>query len=168
MNDNQKNKHTDLQYSYNEMNPHKLYETLVMIRDVFMEFEAPEYTAEGIDEFLRFLEPDEIMAMLDEGKMRIWICNHTETATEADTVVGAIAAGKNHIYLLFVDKKHHRKGIAKRLLEIMIDNYKPTEITVNSSPYAIVIYQKLGFTKTKPEQTENGIRFTPMKKEFDL
>lgn len=35
-------------------------------------------------------------------------------------------------------------------------------MTVNAAPYAIPIYQKLGFNVKDMEQVVNGIRFTPM------
>jgi len=68
--------------------------------------------------------------------------------------------------LLFVSGKHHRRGIAGRLLKIMIEWYKPPVITVNSSPYAVEAYRRLGFTETGPEQLVSGIRFTPMTREL--
>jgi len=151
-------------FIYNEMSRDRLYDTLTLIRDVFMEFEAPDYSEEGIGEFLDFLEPLSITAMLDDGEMRIWTCECE------GRIIGAIAAGERHINLLFVDGEFHRKGIARRLLEVMIESYKPAEITVNSSPYAIEVYKRLGFAATDPEREENGIRFTPMKRNnyYDL
>ena len=145
------------QYIYTELDTDRLYETLTMIRDVFMEFEAPDYSQEGIDEFLRFLEPDEIMEKLENKDLRIWVCE------DSDEIVGAIAANEEHINLLFVAANHHRKGIARQLLEVMKDNYQPSTITVNSSPYAVEAYRKLGFNVTDTEQEIQGIRYTPMK-----
>jgi len=134
-----------------------LYETMELVRDVFMEYEAPDYSDEGIEEFLRFLEPNEIAEKLEEEKMKIWVCSF------GSEIVGMIAAMENHINLLFVSGKHHRKGIARKLLKIMTDFYKPAEITVNSSPYAIEAYRRLGFNETDSEQVVSGIRYTPMK-----
>ncbi|MCL2662029.1 MAG: GNAT family N-acetyltransferase [Oscillospiraceae bacterium] len=145
-------------FVYSELSRDKLYDTLALIRDVFIEFEAPDYSEEGIAEFLDFLEPLSITGMLDDGEMRIWTCEYE------GRIIGAIAAGEKHVNLLFVDGKFHRKGIARRLLEVMIENYKPTEITVNSSPYAVEAYKKLGFVANGSEREENGIRFTPMKR----
>ena len=145
-------------FTYKEMSSDKLYEVLELVRNVFMEYEAPDYTDEGIEEFLRFLDPDEITDMLEEEKMKIWICEYK------DKIVGMIAGRKDHINLLFVSGEHHRKGIARQLLNTMIDHYKPSAITVNSSPYALEAYKRLGFTETAPEKTENGIRFIPMKR----
>ena len=49
------------------------------------------------------------------------------------------------------------------LFEAMKADYEKPEFTVNSSPYAVKIYEHLGFVPTDNEQTVNGIRFTPMK-----
>ncbi|MBU9737013.1 GNAT family N-acetyltransferase [Diplocloster agilis] len=38
-----------------------------------------------------------------------------------------------------------------------------THWKLNSSPYAVPIYKKLGFRNTDTEQLMNGIRYTPMK-----
>ncbi|CCL11870.1 N-acetyltransferase GCN5 [Clostridioides difficile] len=43
------------------------------------------------------------------------------------------------------------------------NKFNLTEITVNSSPYAVEVYHKLGFKDTAVEQIVDGIRFTPMK-----
>ena len=146
----------NMQYTYDEITTDRLYETLELVRDVFMEYEAPDYSEEGIEEFLRFLEPIDIEEKLEEGKMRIWICDC------AGKVVGMIAGLESHINLLFVSGKHHRKGIARALIDIMIENNKPTEMTVNSSPYAIEAYRRLGFVETDTEQEISGIKYTPM------
>jgi len=147
-------------YTYDELDIDRLYETLVMVRDVFMEFEAPDYSEEGIDEFLRFLEPDDILDKLIKNDLRIWTCDF-----EGETV-GMIAACDNHINLLFVKGTHHRKGIARQLVDIMIGFYKPAELTVNSSPYAVEAYKRMGFIETDVEQIVSGIRFIPMKRYF--
>lgn len=73
----------------------------------------------------------------------------------------------DHISLFFVLKEFQRKGIGKELLHIsteicLKDKPNLSQITVNSSPNAIRIYEKLGFAKVGPEQLVNGIIFTPM------
>jgi predicted GNAT family N-acyltransferase len=37
-----------------------------------------------------------------------------------------------------------------------------THVTVNSSPYAVGFYHKIGFTDVREEIEKDGIRFTPM------
>lgn len=38
-----------------------------------------------------------------------------------------------------------------------------TELTLNSSPYGLPFYRRLGFVPQSGEQEKDGIRFTPMK-----
>ena len=85
-----------------------------------------------------------------------------------ETIVGVIAMRPPcHISLLFVDAAYHRQGIAKALYKTVIAHYKkpehPLMVTVNASPYAESIYQRLGFIPTDTEQAVSGIRFIPMK-----
>ena len=48
-------------------------------------------------------------------------------------------------------------------MNIVIDNNENSFITVNSSRYAVPIYQNLGFIKTEEEKEQDGLKFTPMK-----
>jgi len=68
---------------------------------------------------------------------------------------------------MFVDKKHHRKGIARQLYDTVLSeinkNADVAQVTVNSSPYAVNVYERLGFAKTDEQQEhENGIVYVPM------
>ena len=88
-------------------------------------------------------------------------------AVENRVITGLIEVRSySHISLLFVKKEYHRKGIAGELLKSALEKCRQEKsylrfLGVNSSPYAVHIYEKLGFVKTGPEQTINGIRFTP-------
>lgn len=82
-------------------------------------------------------------------------------------LAGVIATrGADHISLLFVRKENHRQGIARTLFDRVVmecrDQNGVNRITVNSSPYAVEVYHRLGFVDTDTEKTINGIRFTPM------
>ena len=85
-----------------------------------------------------------------------------------DIIVGMIAVKDFvHISLLFVDKHYHRQGIARSLFDHIIQICKEKNpslkmITVNSSPYAVDVYHKLGFSNVSSEQVVDGIKFTPM------
>jgi len=65
---------------------------------------------------------------------------------------------------LFVDDRYHKNGIAKNLVSLSIKRAKVTDIGVNSSPYAVDIYKKMGFEQLDEEQEREGIRSIPMKK----
>jgi GNAT superfamily N-acetyltransferase len=132
-----------------------------MIIDCFNEFIAPEYSDEGVTEFEKYVEPNRMRERLAQGNFMI-------VALKREIIVGVIEVRSiNHIALLFVKKKHQHGGIAKKLLELTIRKCKQRRsdvsvIEVNSSPYAIPFYEKLGFMKINGEQLVNGIRFTPM------
>ena len=86
-------------------------------------------------------------------------------AFDKDRLVGVIATREQgtHIALFFVDGEYHRKGIGRKLFERVLQDNKVNYMTVNSSPYAVPVYKKLGFEQTDFEHEKNGLRFTPMK-----
>jgi len=135
-----------------------------LVWNVFEEFEAPSYDKqEGIDEFKKNILPAKIKECVDTGKTFV-ICYK-----ENDEIIGVISVRDNsHIALLFIKKEYHRRGIARQLFKVAIEKCCKIDsdlqvITVNSSVYAVGIYEKLGFVKTNCEQEKDGIRFTPMK-----
>lgn len=128
-------------------------DALALVLDVFMEFEAPVYSSEGIETFKTLLKNKQaISSMIFFG------------AFDKGKIVGVLAMrNSNHISLFFVKKEYHQKGIGKALFNFMLKNTESDNFTVNSSPYAVSIYEKLGFKKLSEEQIEDGIRFTPLK-----
>lgn len=133
-------------------------EPLELVRRVFDEFEAPEYPQEGIREFYNALGDEKYLSELT------MFC-----AFSGEKPVGVIAvrSGGAHIALFFVDKMYQRRGIGGRLFRTVLNNCTADELTVNSSPYAVEIYRRLGFEPTDGEQAVNGIRFTPMKRKVN-
>ena len=78
-------------------------------------------------------------------------------------MIATCSEGK-HITLFFVNGKYHRRGIGKELMQLAVRDNQTGKLTVNSSPYAVEIYKKLGFSPTGPEEISDGIRFTHMEK----
>ena len=146
-----------------KLEPEALEEALALVWEVFAEFEAPEYTQEGIEEFWRFIDLEYMLMQVGEGNMTFW------GAFEDDYLVGVIAfRGLTHISLLFVDGEYHRRGIGTALLKTAVSDNKKLDpefntITVNSSPYAVPFYTALGFKPTDEMLEEDGIKFMPMK-----
>jgi len=76
-------------------------------------------------------------------------------ALDKDTITGMIEVRNyNHISLLYVKKEYLKRGIAKKLLETAIDkslkhNTNISLIEVNSSPFAIQIYEKTGICENR-------------------
>ena len=129
---------------------------LKLVWEVFLEFEAPDYTEEGIKEFRRTLDNNE------------WVNNRDfYGAFEGGKLVGVIATYElSHIALFFVDGKYHRRGIGKALYKKVESLNNKGLFTVNSSPYAYLVYHHLGFVDSDKEQCINGLRFIPMKKDL--
>ncbi|MDE6983508.1 MAG: GNAT family N-acetyltransferase, partial [Lachnospiraceae bacterium] len=92
-------------------------------------------------------------------------------AYDSGSMVGMISLrGETHISLLFVDERYHRMGIGRALIEY-VSGYVLTEeghrsITVNAAPYATGFYHRMGFVDTDVEQTSDGVRYTPMRREI--
>lgn len=104
-----------------------------MVWHVFKEFEAPEYSNEGIQEFQDFIALDTVKERMKNKELLLW------GYWDKNKLVGTIAARPPcHISLLFVDREYHRRGIAKKLYRTVLDFYTENssydEMTVNSSP----------------------------------
>jgi predicted GNAT family N-acyltransferase len=138
-----------------------LLQVTQLVTKMFNQFEAPEYSPEGVSNFLRYNE-------MDAFRKRVKTNHFVLVARNGETIVGVIEMRNNdHICLLFVDAAHHRQGIGKTLLKAAITrctkyNPKVNEITVNSSPFAVPIYQRLGFVPIGREKVQDGIRYIPM------
>lgn len=129
--------------------------------DTFLVYEAPEYSPEGVKNFHDFVKGDELRNMFALGEYRTW------GAFDADNViVGILGIRKHwHISLLFVEQNFHHQKIATRLLDCAFKEAGAENVslmTVNSSPYAVPFYHKLGFKDMDRERTTDGIRYTPM------
>ena len=146
-------------YEVKSLQAEQLTEALSLVWEVFCRFEAPEYSEEGVAEFKNFLNNKEEIGKLD----------FYGAFDAASDIVGVLAMRKpSHISLFFVKAEYHRKGIGRQLFEKMLIDYLLQGIgvfTVNSSPYAVEVYRKLGFEPTDDECITNGIRYTPMKME---
>lgn len=133
-----------------------------LVEKVFNEFVGPGYTAEGIKTFLDYIRPEAMAErLLMEG-------HFTLVAFWKGSPAGVLSVRDfNHISLLFVDKSYQGKGISRELFRkatgmIKKDFHHIKEILVNSSPYALAVYKKLGFQSIDSEKEKNGIRYIPM------
>ncbi len=130
---------------------------------VFLRYEAAEYEPEGVSNFYEFINDDFLYKMYRQGEYRVFGCYQDDT-----DLLGIISLRNgNHISLLFVDENHHHQGIAASLIrylcDYLIDCGGQEFVTVNSSPYAIGFYHRMGFTDTGEEVCSEGISYTPMK-----
>ena len=146
-----------------EVDKNDLKEALDLVNEVFTEFVAVDYSEQGnktFDDYLK-IKYDEMSSDIETGHKKLW------GYYQNDEIIGVIATRDiSHIALMFVDKRHHRKGIARQLLNTVLaeikDNANITQMTVNSSPYAVEAYERLGFAKTDEQQEKDGIIYVPM------
>ena len=139
-------------YPVRRLTSKEIPQALELCWRIFLEFEAPDYSPEGIAAF---------QASLDDKERNRQM--HFYGAFDGDTLVGVLSMrAPQHIGGFFVDSSYHRRGIGKNLFEAMRRDYAHQVFTVHSSPYAVEVYRHLGFVPTDKEQTVDGLRFTPM------
>ena len=121
--------------------------------EVFQKFEAPDYAPQGVKAFYASIHDPDYLAQL-----RIY------SAFDGDALIGILAtrSGGTHIALFFVRGAYHRQGVGRQLFFRACRENSAGQMTVNSSPYAVEVYRRLGFCETDAEQTTDGIRYTPM------
>ncbi len=136
-----------------QLSDDKIAEAINLSWDCFLEFIAPDYNNEGVESFKKFIN----------DKKQINSLNFL-AAIENNELQGILAANfnTNNICLFFVKNIYHKRGIGKALFNYFLLNTNASRITVNSSPYAVGFYHKLGFKNIADEQICDGIRFTPM------
>lgn len=139
-------------YPVRRLSAEEIPAALALIWEVFSAFEAPEYPPEGIATFRASLHDQERLRAL-----------HFYGAFDRGTLVGVLCMrAPQHIGGFFVRADHHRRGIGRALFEAMRQDYPVQVFTVHSSPYAVPVYERLGFVATAAEQVTDGLRYTPM------
>ena len=151
-------------------------EALQLVKEVFMEFEAPDYCDEGVADFMYAISDESYLNMhrffgaysFDKLVGVIAIRNGRSGESHQARLNGRVVTdeGKanehHHIGLLFVDRNYQRRGIGRLLIQHILKGKDEALITVNASPYGHEFYKKLGFEDTNGEQITNGVRYYPM------
>lgn len=133
-----------------------------MILETFDKYVGSGYTEQGIVTFRNFVKPE---ALLERYKN---VTDFMLVAKVQEQIIGVISLrDKSHISLFFVKEDYHGRGVGRELLDRVLEKLEVkqkgiTKITVNSSPYAVKVYERLGFTKTEEEKEVDGIVFVPM------
>ncbi len=133
---------------------------LQLAEDVFMVFEAPQFSERGVESFRSFIWGRRVRNLIDSGEFPVWCCY------KDNQLVGMMAVReRNHISLAFVHKDFHRQGIGRMLFsqaKKYAKSYLKHNMTVNASAYGIPFYRALGFIETDMENVVDGIASTPM------
>lgn len=131
---------------------------LQLALDVFMQFEAPIYPEEGIQDFTHFIKEVAPGMTIDYYG-----------AFDQGVLVGMMAMREpRHLTLAFIRDDYQRMGIGRCLFICLLHDKGEAPITVNSSPIAVDFYHKLGFKDTDVEQTTNGVSYIPMCRKLEM
>jgi GNAT superfamily N-acetyltransferase len=137
-----------------------------LIKRVYDEFVACDYTEEGNRFFYEWIQPEKIAERQRNNRTM-------RTASIGMKMVGVIEIrDNNRISLLFVDKDYQGLGIAKKLFEESLAACKKRDARldrffVHSSPFAIPVYRKLGFKAAGSMQEEHGIKYLTMEMKIE-
>ena len=128
-------------------------DVIQLIKQTFLECVAPDYDEPGINNFFKFAEDEDLLKQLV-----------FYAALHNNKIIGILAVDDklNHICLFFVDKDLQNTGIGTALFKKFFNESMPKAVTVNSSPFAVKVYEKLGFTATGSRQVSDGIVYIPM------
>ena len=132
-----------------------------LLRDSASEFIVHESTPEGASTFLRENDEHGLRAYVQGGHVY-------HVARDGTALAGFVGVRANsHLFHLFVDKRWHGRGLARQLWNVArreaIVRGGPGEFTVNSSNYAVPVYEAFGFVRTAPMQCVKGLYFNPMR-----
>ena len=132
-----------------QLTKQEIINALPLVWKVFNEYEAVNYPASGTQAFWNAIHDESFLNQLS-----------AYGAFEGDKLIGILASRSegSHIALFFVDGAYHGRGIGRSLWNAFLADSDQDEITVNSSLYAVKIYEKLGFTKTAEPQEVRGIQ----------
>lgn len=131
-----------------------------LAQEVFDQFVAPYYQAEGVAEFYRYASVEALSQRHKSGHI-------TLVAEHSGELVGMLQLREpRHVSMLFVQSSWQRGGIARGLLATAgaLVGDPDCEFTVSSSPNAVSAYERLGFRITGSERCVHGIRFVPMQR----
>ncbi len=149
-------------YSYRFMSTDEAADVCHFVNSVFDRSVASLYTKKGRRKFREYADPE-------ATSLRISSDHFVLLAVEGGRVAGMIEIRNHrHVSLLFVEPDRQGRGFGKELLRRALEICRSAEpdlreITVNSSPNAVGVYERMGFETTGREQTINGVRSTPMR-----
>lgn len=115
----------------------------------------------GAERFIETMTPPAIAQAIGAPNMRYL------AGIDSGCLAGAVALRDNrHLFHLFVAPAFQRRGYARRLWSVVRDEAiargNPGYFTVNSSMYAVPLYESLGFCACGERTEMNGIAFLPM------
>ncbi|MDC7226399.1 MAG: GNAT family N-acetyltransferase [Spirochaetales bacterium] len=144
-----------------ELSHSEIGDYCALVREVFDEFVAPDYPEDGNRTFYEFMSKEKVHERMHTGALTI-------AAKSGGGLVGACAfRDLSHLSTFFVKKEFQGRGVGRMMLayglrKIRAEYPDVETVTVNSSPFAVAVYKRLGFRASADRQQKDGIIFYPM------
>ncbi|WP_312834687.1 GNAT family N-acetyltransferase [Comamonas sp.] len=115
----------------------------------------------GAESFLLSLAPEGIARNIATPGLDYYV------GLAGNQLMGVVAVRQGtHLFHLFVGQPFQRGGVARALWSCVKDIYEwPTATsptTVNSTPFAVPFYERMGFCEVGARVEKNGVAFVPM------
>lgn len=143
------------------MRAHETEAVAGLVRRVFDAHVAPLFAPEGVATFAAYAAPDAYR----ERTRGDFI---TLVAEVRDGMCGMLELRHgDHVSLFFVETSWQGKGVGRALMREAVAVCRAFDpglkaVTVNASPNAVAMYERMGFVATDEAQEMEGIVFTPM------
>lgn len=140
----------------------EIEEALGLVWDVFSEYEAPECTEEGVDEFWAKIDYEYLLQRAGDGEVRFW------GAFDEGRMVGVCMMHEpGQVELLYVDGEYQGKGVGTSLLKKAVLDMKEQDawlrrITANVPESAEGFFLTLGFASSGAPYASGGMTYLPM------
>lgn len=119
-----------------------------------------EPNGRGAERFIASITPEAISDYINDPSF------YYVAAFQGEDLAGVAALRDGrHLFHLFVAPVFQRQGLARQLWATVMAKMatNPEGITVNSTLYAVPVYERFGFVATGPRVEMNGIAFVPMR-----
>ena len=132
---------------------------IAVIKASFLESVAPTWSDDATAVFLeKDLSPGKLLEFVSNGYIAL-------KATKSSVVLGILLfSSDSKLAHLFVDPSAYRQGVAKLLFRSALNNISDDVeyISLTSTEYAVLAYEKLGFKKASSAFKYNDCIFQPM------
>ena len=145
-----------MEYTIKSIDRENYIEAFDLMWKSFLQYDAGYCDQQGIKAFeMDVIKNPLFVKMLEDDG------NYMIGAYQEETLCGVMVVRKrSHIMLLYVRSTMLRQGVGRALIDSLKD--KQSRITVNSSPFAVEFYEKLGFKIIDSSQNRHGIVSIPM------
>lgn len=127
----------------------------------FLEAVAVDLSEEGVATFLELAAPEAFaQRMTEDNSMYVY--------EEGGKIIGMVEVREGrHLAMLFVAPDQQSRGVGHELVQEALRHRRVESVTVSASLRSVSAYESYGFEVVGPEGEDQGLRYIPMKIEFN-